>query len=254
MEICKHHVNGKCSREKCKFKHVDNICRQYFFKQRCDKANCKFSHEYVVKSNKNTETFDPSFQEPDLRLIINKPITKGNEISIVPNFLQDLSIINKLDEDFEYDTLVSWHGDTHSIADDSLNWKKNAPAFTKIVDSLCEFFEMTPGSTRFNYYKDSKDWKPYHHDAAALKPNKAKTQNITVGISFGLTREISFQSAESDKSVRKTVNIPLENNTVYAFGNEVNIKFRHGIPQLEEEVYKPRISIIVWGYSTYLLK
>jgi hypothetical protein len=111
---------------------------------------------------------------------------------------------------------------------------------------------MVPGSTRFNYYENSKDWKPYHHDAAALKPEKAKTQNITVGVSFGLTREISFESADPNKFNRKTVNFTLPDNTVYAFGNEVNIRFRHGIPQIPHEINEPRVSIIVWGYSKYL--
>ena len=29
----------------------------------------------------------------------------------------------------------------------------------------------------FNLYKDSSQWKPYHHDAAAIKPHIAKIQN-----------------------------------------------------------------------------
>ena len=53
---------------------------------------------------------------------------------------------------------------------------------------------MTPSSTRINYYKTNNDFKPYHHDAAAFNPEKAKYQNITVGVSFGCTREISFES------------------------------------------------------------
>ena len=29
-------------------------------------------------------------------------------------------------------------------------------------------------ATRFNWYKDNQQWKPYHHDAAAVKPDKAQ--------------------------------------------------------------------------------
>ena len=29
---------------------------------------------------------------------------------------------------------------------------------------------MTVEATRFNWYTDSSNWKPYHHDAAAIKP------------------------------------------------------------------------------------
>ena len=27
-------------------------------------------------------------------------------------------------------------------------------------------------ATRLNWYRDSSEWKPFHHDAAALKPDK----------------------------------------------------------------------------------
>ena len=115
---------------------------------------------------------------------------------------------------------------------------------------------MTPGATRLNFYKETY-WKPYHHDAAALKPNKAKTQNITVGVSFGETRDISFESIHKNTNDRIKINFPLENGTVYSFGNKVNIDFRHGIPPLKDyqnknQSYNGRFSIIVWGYSSLL--
>ena len=107
---------------------------------------------------------------------------------------------------------------------------------------------MTPSATRLNLYENGNDWKPYHHDAAALKPEKAKTQNITVGVSFGLTRNISFQSAKS----YERIDFPLENGTVYAFGNQINIDYKHGIPQYNGISNEKRISIIIWGYSLFL--
>ena len=69
-----------------------------------------------------------------------------------------------------------------------------------------------------------------------------------MGVSFGLTRDISFQHAKS----YNRINFPLSNGSVYAFGNQVNIDYRHGIPQLEEFINKKRISIIIWGYSKIL--
>lgn len=33
---------------------------------------------------------------------------------------------------------------------------------------------MKVNATRLNWYRDSKEWKPYHHDAAAVKPEIAK--------------------------------------------------------------------------------
>jgi hypothetical protein len=37
-------------------------------------------------------------------------------------------------------------------------------------------------ATRFNWYRNSDHWKPFHHDAAAVKPEKALTQNFTVAV------------------------------------------------------------------------
>ena len=32
-----------------------------------------------------------------------------------------------------------------------------------------QYFKMDVKSTRLNWYKTGDDWKPYHHDAAAIK-------------------------------------------------------------------------------------
>jgi len=55
--------------------------------------------------------------------------------------------------------------------------------------------------TRFNWYRDSKDWKPFHHDSAAFNPQRAQNQNCTVGVSFGSERELAFLSANSDEKI-----------------------------------------------------
>lgn len=263
MNICKHYVSGKCNNDNCRFEHIDNVCRNYFFSE-CTKQNCKFIHQYKFNlSNKstknqnkikNTETFEPSHNEPSIRIIFNEPIKSGNEISITNNIFFQKNIYKNLISEISNNVYKPWHGDTHLIADDSYieDWKNNSPTFNYIIKQLCSYFCMTPGATRLNYYTYSQDWKPYHHDAAALKPNKASTQNITVGVSFGETREISFQSTHNDKSQRLTFNFPLKDCTVYSFGNKVNVDFRHGIPQLKEINNNGRISIIIWGYSTLL--
>ena len=188
-----------------------------------------------------------------VRTIFNKFISNGNEVCIIDNIFFDNNLYDNLVSEINNDVYKPWHGDTHLIADDShkIDWKLNSSTFDYVIKHLCSYFCMTASATRLNYYVDSEDWKPYHHDAAALKPEKAKTQNITVGISFGLTREISFQHAES----KLTINFPLEDGTVYAFGNKINSDFRHGIPQLKEKQFanEPRISIIVWGFSKYFI-
>ena len=68
----------------------------------------------------------------------------------------------------------SWHGDSHLIADDKKNWKKHCPTFAWVVEKLASYFDMNVQATRLNWYRDSNEWKPFHHDAAAVKPDKVK--------------------------------------------------------------------------------
>ena len=271
MNICKHYVNNKCTNKNCRFHHIDNICKNHFFGI-CTYTNCKYSHEYKFENKetknketknkenhnlnkiKNTESFVPNLDDPSIRIKFNSPILHGNEISISNNVFHDNNLFNKLLIEINNDVYKPWHGDTHLIADDShsIDWKSKSETFEFIIRQLSCYFCMTPAATRLNYYTDSIDWKPYHHDAAAFKPNKAKTQNITVGVSLGETREISFESIHKNINERIRINFPLENGTVYSFGNNVNIDFRHGIPQLREKNNNGRISIIIWGYSSLL--
>jgi hypothetical protein len=140
--------------------------------------------------------------------------------------------------------LLSWHGDTHWIADDSKPWKNHCPTFHMVVERLREYFHMDIKATRCNWYKDTSEWKPYHHDAAAVKPDKARTQNFTVGVSFGSTRVAAFEDAKT----RTTVAFPLPDGMVYCFARDTNILWRHGILQEPEVRAEGRISIIAWGW------
>jgi hypothetical protein len=251
MSICKYYINGKCNQEHCRFKHVDNVCLNFYYGT-CKNKNCKKSHKYKLDKPKNTETFEASFDTPDMKIVFNKPIKNSNEVCIINNLFFNPKVVELINNEVSESDYLSWHGDTHWIADDSSNWKENSPTFKAIIGTLCTYFNMTPNATRLNYYLNSEEWKPYHHDASAIKPDKAETQNITVGVSFGLTREISFQSAEVNKKTRKIINFELTNGTIYAFGNQINIDFRHGIPKIKELIEEPRVSIIIWGYSNYL--
>jgi len=255
MSICKHYINGKCTNPDCKYQHIDNICRNYYF-DKCTRINCKFSHDYKLQERqKNTECFTPNYDSPSMRVIFNNPIKNNNEISIIDKLFDPIFDYHKaLLNEISHDVYIPWHGESHLIANDKSNenWKDKSPTFNNIINTLCDFFHLTPSATRLNFY-DKNDWKPYHHDAAAINPEKAKYQNITVGVSFGSEREISFQSAEYNKTTRKTINFPLENCIVYAFGNKINTDFRHGIPPTTNMDEKGRISIIIWGFSTYLL-
>lgn len=93
----------------------------------------------------------------------------------------------------------------------------------------------------------------------AFNPSRAKNQNITVGVSFGATRELAFLRAtsagsttENDKNNNNKpcrIYFPQTNNGVFTFGRDVNIHWKHGINALAEEEQdgKGRISIILWG-------
>lgn len=104
--------------------------------------------------------------------------------------------------------------------------------------------------TRFNWYTSSSDWKPFHHDSAAFNPERARNQNITVGCSLGSTRELAFLSAKTGEKIY----FPQVNGMMFAFGRDVNIKWKHAINALSEQEQKEdnkgRISIILWGLVT----
>ena len=93
-------------------------------------------------------------------------------------------------EEMIYDDFKAWHGNndldgTHWIMDDKSNCKRRSILLKKIVDKIATYFNMDVHATRFNLYERGDEWKPFHFDAAAIDPEKARTQNMTVGVSFG---------------------------------------------------------------------
>lgn len=262
--ICKYFVKNNCKHgDQCKFVHDSEVCKNYFLDGTCKRNDkCKFKHTSTLKKVKNTENFKPNYDKPSMNILVGIPnqnvfyknIYTLNDVIIVPNFLNEnthnhfydtlLKEIN--DSGIEKDKLwKSWHGENHLIADDNLNWKDKVPTFQFVIDYVEKYFNMNVKSTRFNYYQNSSDWKPFHHDAAAIKENIAKNQNFTVGISFGATRDIAFEKT----GTKTVVSIPLPNNTAYAFSKDVNINWKHGVPQIDpsKSFNEGRISIIAWG-------
>lgn len=213
--------------------------------------------EVYVKNPKNTVDFKPNYDPPDLRVdvkMMEHHITKHElntrTVYVIPdmfrNFTQILDKISRETEsakvEFKY-----WHGDSHWIADDKAgNWKEHTPVFNEILNIISEYFKMDIKASRLNWYEDQSEWKPFHHDAAAVKKDKALTQNVTVGVSFGATRDICFQHAKH----LTRVSVPLPDGYVYAFGKDVNVEWMHGIPAEKNTRKDTRISIIAWGYST----
>lgn len=240
------------------------------------KQNNKKTNSHVnshTRSNKptNTETFKPDFTPPEMRILfecvgLNPNATtklcpfQSNDVIVVPDLFADIpDIYSKLlSEIFATDfnkqeLIIPWHEGCHLIVDDNLDWKKSCPTFNLVIERVGKYFRMDVKATRFNWMQNLNDHKFFHHDGAALKPEIAKKQNSTIGISFGATRDIAFQVA-SHPDCRKVVSIPLPNGYTYCFNKDVNIDWRHGVlPVQTPPDYKPgpkdgRISIVAWGW------
>jgi hypothetical protein len=275
-KICKHFVNGSCKKgPQCEFNHIDNICSNYFFGECKQGDSCGKSHQYKLKNKenknkknkpklikKNTESFDPFTESGDMRIMIGDQTKsvynheiKTRDVVLINNLFgtnDSMDIYNKLLGEIkatgteEKGLWKLWHGDTHHIADDHVQWKSKCPTFTMIINKIKDYFQMDIKATRLNWYKDSTEFKPYHHDAAAVDPDKASKQNFTVGVSFGATRTASFQHAKT----RTVIDFPLINGMTYCFSKDTNIEWRHGIPQSTEANQNlGRISIIAWGWA-----
>jgi hypothetical protein len=147
----------------------------------------------------------------------------------------DLTLFKKLEEELKLNVK------------DIVNWSKHhkyenpegLQIFDEIVKKLCEHFNIKPLHVRLNYYLP-KDWKPFHHDSHAYS-NDDK-EDITIGASFGESRELEFIHDETKIKFK----FPQNNGDVFVFNNDINKKFMHGIPK-DHKCKGNRISIIVWG-------
>tara|TARA_Y100000389_G_scaffold203960_1_gene254284 strand:+ start:7790 stop:8566 length:777 start_codon:yes stop_codon:yes gene_type:complete len=234
-----------------------------------------FKHQYNKKQNKqllppsdtfeqrkkkNTICFEPDYSPADLRVQMgyglwtrfSKPIQDNDVIMVPALFLDVFKDINnsykELMEEMVYGDFCAWHGNqqldgTHWIMNDRAPCKNKSALFHRIVEKIAHYFNMDVHATRFNLYENGDEWKPYHFDAAAIDPEKARNQNITIGVSFGAERSIAFQHAKNGTRTE----FLLPNGMCYAFGNKINTTWRHGIPPKINETMG-RISIICWGF------
>ena len=72
-----------------------------------------------------------------------------------------------------------------------------------VIKTIADFFNMDVKETRFNRYRNSNDWKPYHHDAAAFNSDKgiiqAKNAIRIFSSKAWLSREVSKSSRRRQK-------------------------------------------------------
>ena len=139
-------------------------------------------------NGRNTESFDPNstLVRPALRVLVGLPThkvypkpLKHDDVMIVPelfgpedDYTMYKTLQNEITELQKTQTkgceFVSWHEGAHLIVKNPPRNQKQFPTFNKVIDRLCEYYEIQPKSigTRFNFYTDLKDWKPFHHDSA----------------------------------------------------------------------------------------
>lgn len=288
--VCRDWMKGSCSHNPCRFIHDPELCVEFYSTSKCE-GKCGKNHfvnpllisnqsnnnnnKKKSNSNKdnlkprkpaNTETFKPDYSPPEMRILFEcgKPQTElefqSNDVVVVPDLFADRPNIyaELLEEVFgtkfdKQDLIIPWHEGCHLIVDDKLDWKKDCPTFNYVIERVAQYFNMDVKATRFNWMQNLQDHKFFHYDGAALKPEIAKKQNATIGVSFGHTRDIAFQVA-SHPDCRKVVSIPLPNGYTYLFNKDVNIDWRHGVLPIEtprDYKSKPsdgRISVIAWGY------
>lgn len=247
-----------------------------------DRVNIDAQLAQRKRTGRNTASFDPmsTLTRPSLRVLTAPPHArvypvetrgrlKHDDVVIVPELFgaeNDWSIYHKLIEEMtslqqcadeppgrKSSAWISWHEGSHLITKNPHKSK----TFNMIRNRIMEYFNMEsdPSASRFNWYRDTKDWKPFHHDSAAFNKDRAESQNITVGVSFGCTRELAFMHAKDSK---QRVYFPQVNNMAFSFGRDANINWKHGINAMSvDEIHemaqrlgdenKGRISIIIWG-------
>jgi hypothetical protein len=201
----------------------------------------------VGGSARNTDSWEPAstFVRPEMRVLVGpktqvfSKTIRHDDVIVVPEFFcaeDDWSMYYTLVEEMRAlqakgqpgSGWIPWAEGNHLISKNP----KGCPTYEKVCARVSEYFKIKPGSqaTRFNWYRDSSDWKPFHHDSAAYNPERARDQNITVGVSFGAERELAFLHSKNGSRVY----FPQCNGMLFAFGRDVNIKWKHGVNALPE--------------------
>ena len=160
----------------------------------------------------------------------------------LPNLLcnnNDRKLFNKIINELSDIKIEEW-SKHHKI--DNPNESKT---FNNIIISLSKYFNVNVLATRLNYYTEL-DYKPFHHDSHAY--TNGLKEDITIGLSLGDSRDLSFKHVESEQFFK----FPQNNGDVFCFDHLTNKKFQHGISKLKNKNIKnTRISIILWGKKYY---
>ena len=94
-------------------------------------------------------------------VIIPELFGQESDWSLYYDLVSEMTALQKSNPSAEW---ISWHEGAHLISKNP----QGSPTFERVIDRLCEYFKIQRKSigTRFNWYRDSSDWKPFHHDSA----------------------------------------------------------------------------------------
>jgi len=162
----------------------------------------------------------------------------NNSCVYLPNFVceqNDNTIFNKLKEEIKEQNykIINWN--KHYKIENPQGIK----IFEEIINKIATYMNVKIKASRINYYANGSDWKQYHKDSH--KYVDGEKEDITIGLSFGASRELSFLHIRSNNKF----SFPQNNGDLFAFTDEVNNDFKHGVPKTKSIVGE-RFSIIIW--------
>eukprot|EP00973_Karenia_brevis_P034030 4694855-Karenia_brevis.AAC.1 len=155
------------------------------------------------------------------------PVFAPDEAYCIADFassLGDESVLMRLRS--EMPQYQEWHGGRHHALHFQ-DWSPDQGIAPQILKNIATKLEATFGikasSVRVNRYRSQADYKPLHHDR---RHDVNGRPQYTVGLSLGAKRELVLVHRRTSF----TVNFPLANGSVFAFGPELNDQFLHGVP------------------------
>lgn len=201
-----------------------------------------------------------SMAPPPIREAGGVPCYGAQDAFFLSGFLcahDDLSLFEALKSELPAGRdFTDWHGGRHLgmqfEGEGARHTAEGEPqALKAAVAKLEAAFGIRASAFRLNLYRSGADYKPMHHDRGR---DEQGTPQVTVGASFGGTRELTLLHVASGV----TATFPQRNGDVFAFTPELNATFMHGVPKIgfgspsEVEGHGPRLSLILWGSKVEL--
>ena len=169
------------------------------------------------------------------------------ELVMVPDILSVdltnrlLSELNTLPKEY----WVRWHRDAHWILEENRDWRAEVPSWTEVMTCIESTFQCAITASRLNRFSSPADFKHFHHDASAIIPSRARTQNTSVVLCLGEGRPVRFYHPPS----KSTLDFSIPSRGAYAFGAGVNNRWMHGVGKRSEDDNRVRFSLAFWGWT-----